>query len=638
MNQNSNNVKKVPPELVESFIAGTKHPVSSLMEYCSIVKKPISFHEVAVECPSFLAMFANMVKVDGIEYPQGTGKTKKDAKTEAARNAFSIIFGLGDPVDIEEANNTVMYDATGRKLVIPSRLEAPTPLSVGIPSLSKPGNEIAPRQSPSDSDSYECGRNEVSELHEFCTKHKIPFKIHVSDVAGPYGFSATVDVQNQRVTEYAISKKECKRKACEKALLDLMSGPEFREVRSTVDLHALTMPDQIGSLSFLKFVEVLEQCPDILAIHNTVAAFVIKHSEKDIGKVVALGTGNCCLSTENISTDGRVLLDSSALTIARRSLLKYFYTELKDYWEKSKETSIFTASSNSNLLIFKPNISVHLFISHPPDGDYGEHMNEPNPPLDLGQAEQANYGAHFPVFNKDSHGFLCTKNEDGVVSFATEAQAASQTMDLYKGAGGTAEDMLIMSGSDKLLAWNILGIQGAIFSHYIEPVYINSITMGSGFDHGHLSRAACCRVYDILGEKLPTFYRINHPRLYSVTAPLDHIYRNGKHMTSLSINWSAADEKLEVTDGITGKTTPLSPFKSGRMMASRLCKASFLFRYKDMAKSSSKAYLKEVPTYETAKRHSVYYQQAKHALHQHSIEAGIGVWVKKPIEVESFDK
>lgn len=61
-------------------------------EYGSILKIPVDFTEVAVKNkPVFSAAFACECKVGNKTYYQGVGKTKKDAKKEAARIAFEAI-------------------------------------------------------------------------------------------------------------------------------------------------------------------------------------------------------------------------------------------------------------------------------------------------------------------------------------------------------------------------------------------------------------------------------------------------------------------------------------------------------------------------------------------------------------------
>jgi hypothetical protein len=100
----------VPPELIKGFLNGSKHPVSAIMEYSSMVRAETTFREACVEQPSYKAKFACVCTVNGVMYPQGTGTTKKDAKTEAGKLAFTAILGIEDD-DIDEGGK---YNVTCR--------------------------------------------------------------------------------------------------------------------------------------------------------------------------------------------------------------------------------------------------------------------------------------------------------------------------------------------------------------------------------------------------------------------------------------------------------------------------------------------------------------------------------------------
>ena len=49
-----------------------------------------------------------------------------------------------------------------------------------------------------------------------------------------------------------------------------------------------------------------------------------------------------------------------------------------------------------------------------------------------------------------------------------------------------ASKLVSMSASDKVTQWQVLGYQGALLSHFIEPVYVSRILIGKMRSLGHL--------------------------------------------------------------------------------------------------------------------------------------------------------
>lgn len=183
------------------------------------------------------------------------------------------------------------------------------------------------------------------------------------------------------------------------------------------------------------------------------------------------------------------------------------------------------------------------------------------------------------------------------------------------------ERLLTMSCSDKISKWNVVGLQGALLSNFVEPVYLTSVVLGSLYNFHHLTRA----LYKRLGVlELPAPYHHNYHLVNCISLP--EARATGKSPTG-SLNWCWGNDALEVVNAGTGK------LDSGE--ASRLCKALFFRKFLAIWKKT-KRNVAEPATYHEAKHFAEGYRNVSMLLKQEYDSKELGKWVEKPIEQDDF--
>ncbi|KAM6234409.1 double-stranded RNA-specific adenosine deaminase isoform 2-T2 [Porphyrio hochstetteri] len=597
-----------------------KHPISVLMEYGQKSGNTIEFQLLSQEGPPHDPRFSYCVKMGDQNFPAVVGNSKKGAKQMAAEVAVKILSGESVPHTLPEQpvvkpHGDQAIHSCGPRITAPDESKVVKAKAVG--ELLK----------------Y-LHANPVTGLLEYARSNGFAAEFKLIDQSGPphdprFVYQAKVGGRwFPAVTAH--NKKQGKQEAADAALRVLIGEMEKMERLEGMNITELpvsgsTLHDQMAMLSHQRFNSLTARIQHSLLGRKILAAIIMRKGNEDLGVVVSIGTGNRCVKGEELSLKGETVNDSHAEIISRRGFVRFLYSELMKYDPSNPSSaaeSIFEPAGGKRLKI-KSGVTFHLYISTAPCGDgalFDKSCSD--------QASVVGPSQHQPLFENPKQGKLRTKVENGEGTIPVESSDIVPTWDGIQ----HGERLRTMSCSDKILRWNILGLQGALLSHFLEPVYLSSVTLGYLYSQGHLTRAICCRVArdgSALQERLQAPYHINHPKVGRVSV-YDSARQTGKTKES-SVNWCLADEsEVEVLDGTKGKVEGL------KLEVSRVSKRKIFTLFQQLCAKNNRKDLQHLSIYSDAKEAAVAYQEAKQCFFSTLEEMGYGSWIPKPQEEDNF--
>ncbi|KAG2184719.1 hypothetical protein INT43_000632 [Umbelopsis isabellina] len=376
--------------------------------------------------------------------------------------------------------------------------------------------------------------------------------------------------------------------------------------------------------------------------------------------VVSIGrTGLKCMPLSKLSKYGDLVQDSHAEVIARRGFNKYLLNEIENC--ASSKPSIFENVHDviSNLKL-KALHSFHMYISQAPCGDasmtkleaiqseesqnaYIKGLKRKKCTQELAEDPLTQYTYRSKKRKSEDE---AEQPGDAIASTIRRGRVGYQEFGILRTKPGRvdSEPSLCMSCSDKLARWNVLGLQSALISTLIPPIYLDCVIVNEMFDLPALRRSLFERLSNLTPIESP--YRLAKPKILHSSKQFLHSKQALEKTVECSqiitcntaISWIPGMSKAEVI--VNGRRQGASKPKNGQhSLKSRasICKLSLFQRFASiweiLKEKDSRLILDTTWMYQDAKSKATMYNKTKHKLLDNCFQE----WVQSPDEVNMFD-